>query len=374
MLQGERSAARQAFSEAITISQASGSVFTTILATIGLGNVQEADNQLYQAAETYRGVLQLAGNQPPQIVYEAQLGLGRIFYEWNDLDAAEQQGRQSLHLARQYERVIDRFILCQVFLARLKLAQGTVAEAAAILSQADQSARQNNFVFRIPEVAAAQVPVLLRQGNLADAAALVQAYELPISRARVHLAQGETTTALAVLGQYRQQVEAKGWQDERLKVMVLQAVAYHALALQEQREKGKALQLLSEALALAEPGGFIRIFVDEGRPMARLLFEAAEQGVMPNYTAKLLAAFKSEPQNSVDKSSMPSAQPLIEPLSQRELEVLQLIARGLSNREISERLFLALDTVKGHNRNIFGKLQVHRRTEAVARARELGLL
>jgi LuxR family maltose regulon positive regulatory protein len=96
--------------------------------------------------------------------------------------------------------------------------------------------------------------------------------------------------------------------------------------------------------------------------------------MMPDYIGKLLAAFEAEEQTSEDKSDLSPAQPLIEPLSQRELKVLQLIAQGLSNREISERLFLALDTVKGHNRRIYDKLQVQRRTEAIARARELGLL
>ena len=131
---------------------------------------------------------------------------------------------------------------------------------------------------------------------------------------------------------------------------------------------------LGDALALAEPGGFIRIFVDEGAPMVQLLSEAAAHGIMPDYVAKLLAAFESDAQRSGDKPDPSPAQPLIEPLSERELEVLQLIAQGLSNREISARLFLALDTIKGHNRRIFDKLQVQRRTEAIARARELGLL
>jgi LuxR family maltose regulon positive regulatory protein len=151
--------------------------------------------------------------------------------------------------------------------------------------------------------------------------------------------------------------------------MVLQAVA-----LQAHGETGKAVQLLCDALALAEPGGFIRLFVDEGRPMAQLLSKAAAQGMMPDYIGKLLAVCEAEGQKSEDTSYRPAAQPLIEPLSQRELEVLHLIAQGLSNHEISERLFLALDTVKGHNRKIFGKLEVQRRTEAVARARQLGLL
>ena len=237
------------------------------------------------------------------------------------------------------------------------------------LPRPSQSARQQNFVHRIPEVAAAQVLTLLRQGSLAAAAHLAQAHELPLSQARVHLAQGDPSAALTVLEPWRQQVEAKGWQDERLKVMVLQAVA-----LQAHGEKDKAVQLLGDALALAEPGGFIRLFVDEGLPMAHLLSEAEAIGMMPDYIGKLLAAFEAEKQQSEEQSYQPPAQPLIEPLSPREVEVLQLIAQGLSNQEISERLFLALGTVKGHNRKIFGKLQVQRRTEAVARARELGLL
>jgi len=369
ILSGNRAAARQAFDGAISLSQASGDVFTTILATIGLGNVQEVENQLYLAAQTYQRVLQLAGDQPLQVIYEAHLGLARIHFEWNDLDAAERYGQQSLYLARQYKSVIDRFITCEVFLARLDLAQGDAAGAATILSQASQFAHQKNFVHRIPEVAAAQVLTSVRQGNLEAAAHLAQTHDLPLSQARVHLAQGNPSAALAVLESYRQQVEAKGLQDERLKVMILEAVAHQAHG-----EKNKATQTLGDALALAEPGGFVRIFVDEGAPMAQLLSEVAAHEVMPDYTGKLLSVFEAEGQKSEDESSLPSAQPLIEPLSQRELEVLQLIAQGLSNREIGERLFLALSTVKGHTRIIFDKLQVQRRTEAVARARELGLL
>ncbi len=367
-LQGDRAAASRAYSEVISTSQASGNMVFTLLASTGLGGVQETENQLHLAAQTYRRVLQLAGELPlPVATSEANLGLARIYYEWNDLDAASQHAQQSILLARQIENT-DRFVACEVFLARLKLAQGDVAGAAAILAQADQSARQHNFVQRIAEVAAAQVLTLLRQNNLAAAAHLAQTHKLRISQARVHLAQGDPSAALAALEPLRQQVEAKSWVDQRLKVMVLQAVAHHAHG-----EKDKAVQLLGNALALAEPGGFIRTFVDEGLPMAHVLSEAAARGMMPGYVGKLLAVFEAEEQKK-DKPYLPPDQPLIEPLSERELEILQLVAQGLSNREISERLFLALDTVKGHNRRIYGKLQVQRRTEAVARARELGLL
>jgi ATP/maltotriose-dependent transcriptional regulator MalT len=173
-----------------------------------------------------------------------------------------------------------------------------------------------------------------------------------------------------VLSPWLRQVEAKGWQDERLKVMVLQAVA-----LQMNGEKDEVMHLLCDALALAAPGGFIRLFVDEGPPLAHLLSQAAASGMLPDYTGNLLAVLEADAQKREDTSSLPPpAQPLLEPLSRRELEVLHLMAQGLSNQEMCERLFLALDTVKGHNRKIFDKLQVQRRTEAVARARALGLL
>ena len=368
LFSGDRAAARRALMEAISLSQAAKDIFTTILATIALGNVQEVDNHLHQALETYQRGLQLAGEQPLQIIYEAHLGLARIFFEWNDLDSAQQHAEQSLQWARQYETVIDRFVSCEVFLARLKLAQGDVTGAATMLSQAEQSARQRNFVLRIPEVAAAQVLTLLRQGNQSAAAQLVQTHQLPLSQARVYLAQGDAASALAVLKQLRHQAEEKSWADEQLKVMVLEVVALDAHG-----EKDKAVELLRHALTLAEPGGFVRIFLDEGLPMAQLLkrMSAAREAGRQDYIHKLLAAIEPAKNVLPATSNLPS---FIEPLSQRELEVLRLIAQGLSNREISERLFLALSTVKGHTRIIFDKLQVQRRTEAVARAREFGLL
>jgi LuxR family maltose regulon positive regulatory protein len=368
-LQGDRAAAGRAYGEALAISEVSGNAFFMILAATGLGAVQELQNQLYLAAETYRYVLQLFGEHPQPNAAEVHIGLARIFYEWNDLEAAEQHGRQSLELARQYDSVIDRYIISEVFLARVKLAQGDVSGASTILAQANQLVRQHNFVLRMPEVAAAQVLTLLHQGDLAGAQHLAETHDLPMSQARVYLAQGDTSAALAALESVYQQMEAKGWEDERLKVMVLQALVLHAHG-----EQDKALGRIGDALTLAAPGGFIRLFIDEGAPMAQLLSDAAAQGLMPDYVHKLLAAFDAEEQRQGDKPPLLSAQPLIEPLSQRELELLRLIAQGLSNHEISERLFLALDTVKGHNRRIYGKLQVQRRTEAVARARELGLL
>lgn len=365
-LQGDRTAARQVYTEAIGIRQASGDIYYTILATTGLGQIQESENELYPAAETYRRSLQLLSDQGPPNASEEYIGLARICYEWNDLDTAELYGRQSVELARHYDRAIDRDIIGEVFLSRLKLTRGDVGGAVAMLAQAEQSAHQRNFPLRLPEIAAVQVLTLIRQGLLTAAVQVARQYELPLSQARVLIAQNDPSSALVVLESLRQQTEVRRWADQRLKTMVLQAVAQRL-----EGEKERAAQTLGEALALAEPGGFVRTFLDEGIPMAQLLSETAARGILPDYIRKLLAAFGTQ---IPDHSSSCTPQPLVEPLSERELEILQLIAQGLSNQEIGKRLFLALDTVKGHNRRIFDKLQVQRRTEAVARARELGLL
>jgi LuxR family maltose regulon positive regulatory protein len=171
----------------------------------------------------------------------------------------------------------------------------------------------------------------------------------------------------------RKQAEAEGWADEKLKVTILEATAYHILG-----QNDEAARLLDEALVMAEPGGFVRTFVDEGPLMAQLLSEAAARGIRPEYIGKLLAAFVDATKDDADASIRrrmeltPSS--LVEPLSAREIEVLQLVAQGLTNKQVADRLYLSLHTVKAHARNIYGKLGVGNRTQAVARAKALGIL
>jgi LuxR family maltose regulon positive regulatory protein len=336
-LQGDRAAASRAYNEVISNSQASGNFMFTLGATISLGTMQEAEYQLYLAAESYRRALQLAGDHPFNCA--SYLGLARIFYEWNDLDAAHQHGQQGAQLAAEVEGV-DTPATCGILLARLKIAQGDVAGAVAILTEADQFVRQYNFEHQMPEVAAAQVITLLHQGDLEAAAQLAEKHDLPISQARVQLAQGETSAALAVLEPLRQQVKEKGWVNERLKVIVLLAVAFQAHG-----KKEKAVQVLGEALVLAEPGGVIRIFVDEGSPIE-----------------VLLRRMKVEDGN------------LIDPLSERELEVLRLMTAGYKYKEVAERLVISLNTVRHHTRNVYTKLNVNNRAQAIAKAKELNLM
>jgi len=363
--QGDRAGARKAYTQALSLSQLSGDVINDVLVSTGLGAVEEGDNQLQLAADTYRHVLALTAELPLPVASEASLGLARISYQWNDLDAADAYWRQSIPLARQLENT-DRAVVCLLFLARLKMARGDLAGAAAALAEADGSAREHDFVLQMPEIAAAQVAVLLRQDEIAAATELAEKHDIPLSRARVLLARGDPAAALAAIEPFRRRAEVRAWPDEQLKAVVLEAVGRDANG-----EKDHALRLLGDALALAEPAGFIRLFVDEGRPMARLLREGMSQGLRVDYIRRLLAAFAAD---ELALSARTTGHLLPEPLSKREIEVLALIAEGLTNQEIATRLYLSLHTVKAHARNISAKLDVGNRTQAVARARTLGIL
>jgi len=358
-LLGDRAASGRAYAEALAVSEKIGHYIVAVMSGIGLGSVQEEANRLELAEVTYRGVLQKAGDAPLPAFCEAHLGLARIGYQRNELDAAWRHWQASARFAPLLEST-DRALACELFLFRLKLAQGDEAGASAALAKAELLAGQHGFSHRLSEIAAARAELSLREGDLKAAAESARSHELPLWQARVCLAQGDWPAAAALLEPLRLRMKELGWEDERLRATVVEALARAGAGDGE-----LAMSLLRDALAMAEPGGFVRIFVDEGEAMKRLLSEAQKRGIKRGYVAKLLAAFPSD---------IPKAQPLIEPLSERELEVLRLVAQGLSNQEISERLFLALSSVKGHNRNIFDKLQVQRRTEAVARARELGLL
>jgi LuxR family maltose regulon positive regulatory protein len=296
-------------------------------------------------------------------------------------------------------------------MARIREAQGDLDGALDLLDQAERL-YVANFSPNVRPIAARKARVWVAQGNLDKALGWAREQGLSVENELSYLHEFDhITLARVLLACYQSDheenllLEAMGLLERLLKaaeeggrigslieILMLQALAHHA-----QGDTLAALTPLRRALTLAEPEGYVRLFVDEGQPMAQLLAAACRlpevnsNGIMfPHelraYTARLLAALDTEKQKVENRPGpapdqiliQPEAQPaktaLVEPLSQRELKILQLIAQGLSNREIGERLFIALDTVKGHNRNIFDKLLVHSRTEAIARARELGLL
>jgi LuxR family maltose regulon positive regulatory protein len=190
--------------------------------------------------------------------------------------------------------------------------------------------------------------------------------------AQVYIARDQPNEALQVIERILQAMDDAGW-----TVFVLQNLVFQALALQARGDTPQAMATLERALSLGEPGGFIRVFIDEGEPLAALLRQAAPRGITPYYVAKLLAAFEDEtkaPYGRPPSHEAGEVAGLIEPLSERELEVLRLIAAGLSNCEIADQLVVAISTVKTHINHIYRKLDVSKRTQAVARARELNLL
>ena len=320
-IQGDLTEAARAYTEAYSLAQACGDEINSTLASIRLGQVQEAQNQLHQSAETYHRVLPLIDVYSPYNASVAYLGLARIYYEWNDLDTAEKFGEKSLQLARQYDQVIDRLVLSEVFLANLKLARGDAAAAMDKILQAEQTSRLKNYTYRLSDIAYTRARIHLFQGNVDEAAQLVRQNVIPLMQARVLIAQGNPSEALAVVEPQRQQAEAKKMAGRLLLVMAVQSVVLFA-----QGEKDQAVQVLTEALALAEPGGYIRLFVDEGDAMAELLSAAAAQGIRPDYVNKLLAVFKGVMKEERPAASV-SGTSLIEPLSQHELEILKLIAQ-----------------------------------------------
>jgi LuxR family maltose regulon positive regulatory protein len=183
-------------------------------------------------------------------------------------------------------------------------------------------------------------------------------------------AEGRLDEVLHLLERLAEDAEAWHISSRLIEIMMLQSLAYQAKG-----DKDRAMTALENALTLAEPGRFIRTFVDEGPSMAQLLLEAVARDIMPEYAQRLLAAFPaSEPAQADAVSDHTPETELIEPLSEREVEVLHLIAERLTNQEVASRLFLSLNTIKAHARNIYDKLGVNNRTQAVARARALGIL
>jgi LuxR family maltose regulon positive regulatory protein len=259
----------------------------------------------------------------------------------------------------------------------LKLAQRDLTGAQASLDEAVQLMHDYNLApGSAGSVEILQVRLWLANGNITAAAnwAEKNGYKVhdtvPMLReaeyttfARILLVQNEVYSALTLLNQLLITAESKGKIGSVIEILILQALAYL-----EKDDIAQALEAFECALTLAQPEGYLRIFLDEGKPIVALLQYAAKKGVYPAYIRKLLSAA------SLAGTKTPSSQSLIEPLSDRELEVLRLIAEGMSNGQIAEKLIIATGTVKKHINNIFGKLGVQSRTQCVARGRELNLL
>jgi LuxR family maltose regulon positive regulatory protein len=275
-------------------------------------------------------------------------------------------------------------VMSNLCLVRVLFSSGDLTGAQDVILSMENTARDHELpVWANLRLSAWQARVWLAQGKLEAASQWVRERELTpdgelsylheiehIAFARILVAQGWLDEAGSLLQRLLEAAEAGRRTSSVLELLMLQA-----LAAQSGGSTAQAMSALEQALALAEPGGFIRIFADEGPPLAQLLYEALARGIALDYVRRLLAAFPvAEPKQPEPTTPQVRETDWIEPLSERELQVLHLIADGLTNPEIASRLFISLNTVKAHCRNIYGKLNVHNRTQAIARSQALGLL
>jgi len=366
---GDREEALRLYEDVLANSQSSGDIVSTLAATTGLGNILESKNQLFQAAQYYRRGLDLFGNPPQPIACGVYLGLAGIYYEWNDLGAAQKYGHLSLELSQQVQG-LDTPALSWLLLTRINLAQGDLSKAAENLSNAEQFVQMNNFAHRVEEVNSVKIEYLLHSDETTTAAYLAKKHNLPLSHAKTCLAQGEPSEALKILDAYQEEVGEDITEAELLKILVLQAAAYQPLS-----QTDLAVKKLTKALALAEPGEIIRTFVDESSHLEELFFGSHKYHIAANYIEQILAAFPhKDPQSLELASQRDDGTKLVEPLTKREIEVLRLLNSDMSGPEIADELVIALSTFQSHTKNIYSKLDVSNRRAAVTKAEDLNLL
>jgi LuxR family maltose regulon positive regulatory protein len=387
---GDLESARRMTADGMAKVRLAGYISSAIGGSIVLADIQIAQGCLHEAMTTYERALQWAmepGAPVQRGAADIYVGMSALHREHNDLETATQYLLTSQALG-ELAGMSQNPYRWRAAMARIREAQGDLDGALDLLDQAERL-YDANFSPNVRPIATRKTRVCVAQGRLGEALGWAREQGLSVENelsylrefdhitlAKVLLARyqsnhadGSISGVVGLLERLLKAAEEGGRIGSVIEILILQAIAYHTKG-----DLPAALLPLQRALALAEPQGYVRMFLDEGSSMLQLLREASAREIMPDYTDKLLATFEAEKQKSEDKPDLPPAEPLIDPLSQRELKILQLITQGLSNREIGERLFLALDTIKGHNRKIFDKLQVQSRTEAIARARELGLL
>ena len=387
---GEMKDAQAAFTEATALGWASRKPFMPVSSQVYVILAQGMQGRFRAADETCRQLQRgLYKQGRTDIPAAAALSIlrGWLLWEWNDLEAAREEVLQGIEQSKRWPD--ERLIFGTVMLARITNARGDVDGARRALEEAAAIEKQLQFTrFRsnMPPVAAYRARIQLAHGEVAAAARWAREQGLAphdevsfqheveyLTLARLLIAQNQADNALGLLNRLRPAADAGGRGYRAIEAQVLQALALHA-----QRKTPDALEVLEDALRRAEPERLIRLFLEEGLPMARLLYLATTQEIVPDFARTLLGAF-SETSEVVDEENGQQEQAgiqseLIEPLTERELEVLMLIAEDLTNQEISDRLFISINTVKTHVRNVYGKLGTSRRARAVSQAHALGLL
>jgi len=389
---GNLQEAIDAYTESVSAGKVSGNSMVAITSTVRLAHSLELVGHLQQATGLLRNAFEIANNDGRNLPVSGYIHIefGRMLYELNELDHAEQHLTEGTELCRQmadgHAEKVGHFLI-----AKVKIARGDSEGAQASMQEGDQAFHQSKVVYDLREAEFPHVWHWLNEGNLSELRAWLEINDhspLEIAhfktrltltmQARVRLALGREypersylKDALDLLEELYEMAENNGWGRKVIEILCLQALAY---SIQEE-DDDRALGTLERAIERAEPEGFIRTFVDEGPPMARLLYEALAREIAPDYIRQLLAAFPIGELEKHDPSeTLTPRTELFEPLSDREIEVLQLISEGRTKSEIGSELFLSVNTVKAHVRNIYAKLNVNNRVQAITKARALGLL
>src|SRR5437588_8462551 len=394
----------------MALVQKAGNLSDALGCAIALADIRMVQGRLHEAMRTYERGLQEAVEQGAPVLRgtaDMYVGMSELYRERNDLETATQHLLRSKELGERTGLPQNRYRWC-VAMARIREAQGDLDGALDLLYEAERL-YMGDFFPNVRPVPASVSRVWVAQGRVGEALDWAREQGLSVSDdlsylrefehltlARVLLARSKSDRtehsmleAVELLERLLQAAEEGERTGSIIEILMLQALAH-----QMQGDISAALVPLERALMLAEPEGYVRIFVDEGPPMAVLLARlhehsrkrsrAALTNVSLAYIERLRAAVRGErvqegispaATSSTSSPTAPTpAQSLLDPLTERELEVLRLIAAGLSNRDIAARLVLALSTVKSYVNTIYGKLQVESRTQAVARARALHLL
>jgi LuxR family maltose regulon positive regulatory protein len=395
-ISGDMAAAELALEEAASAGQAADLPIIAIFAMRQLGELHARIGQLHRAARTFQSAIDLGARlypasdplagRPVPVAGAAYIGLGLLRYEWNELEAAETLFADGLRLGRQGANV-EILLMGPIGVARLQQARGDGGAARATMATALAFARATGVPRLADWLGAEQARLALCQGDITAATAWDQGRRLqldaPLSYleeidyltlAQLRLGQSRPAEARHLLDRLRALAEAEGRRGSLIEIDALAALATAATG-----DQPAARATLLRALTRAEPEGYLRSFADLGEPMRALLGDCrlalAPRADAPSrqalaYIDRILSTFATAP-------ARPRAAPveaLIEPLSPRELEVLALVAAGLSNQHIADRLIVSISTVKKHINNIYGKLDVLSRTQALKRARELGLI
>ena len=381
---GDLEAGHRAYAECMAGLWRAGHIADTFGCAIALADIRIAQGRLGDALLTYERALRLAsedGRSPLRGTADMYVGMSELHLERDDLPAATRSLQQSKELG-EHKGLPQNPYRWRVAMARLREAEGDLDGAFDLLNEAERL-YVSDFFPNVRPIPAMKARARLAQDRLGEALGWAREQDLSVEDDLSYLREFEhITLARVLLAQHIAEREAR-FLDEATRLLerllkaaeagartgsLIEVLALQALANQGRGDIPAALASLQSALTLAEPEGYVRIFVDGGQPMASLLRAAAKQGIARNYVHRLLAAINKT------EGTAPVKQDLIEPLSERELDVLRLLGTDLDGPDIARELVVSVNTMRTHTKNIYAKLGVSNRRAAVRRAQELDLM